>query len=136
MPEAKTTNYITMLRNRSRIGEEGALDLLYHDGERVFEAASASVYFVRGTTILAPKDSVLWGTIGSLVLELAKDRYEVVLCDIALDEALSADEVFLTSTTRGVVPIVALDDRPVGDGAVGPVVRDLMARYRTVAFGE
>ena len=48
VPEAKTTNYVTMLKNRSRIGDEGALDLLYHDGERVFEAASASVYFVRG----------------------------------------------------------------------------------------
>ena len=136
VPEAKTTNYITMLQNRERIRDEGALDLLYHDGERVFEAASASVYFVRDTTILAPKDSVLWGTIGTYVLELAKHHYEVVLCDVALDDALGADEAFLTSTTRGVVPIVSLDDRPVGDGRVGPVVRDLMALYRSAVFGE
>lgn len=135
VPEAKTTNYITMLRNRSRLADEGALDLLYHDGERVFEAASASVYFVRGNTILAPKDSVLWGTIGAYVLELARDRYEVVLREVTLDEVLSADEAFLTSTTRGVVPIVALDNRPVGDGVVGPVVRDLMERYRQAVFG-
>ncbi len=74
VPEAKTTNYITMLKHRSRVGDEGALDLLYHDGQRVTEAASASVYFVRGSTILAPKDSVLWGTIGSYVLDLAEER--------------------------------------------------------------
>ncbi len=91
---------------------------------------------MRGSTILAPKDSVLWGTIGSYVLNLAEERYEVVLCDISLEEALSADEAFLTSTTRGVVPIVALDDARVGDGTVGPVVRYLMARYRAAAFGE
>jgi branched-chain amino acid aminotransferase len=136
VPQAKTTNYVTMLRSRSRVIDEGALDLLYHDGNRVSEAASASVYFVRGTTILAPGDNVLWGTIGSVVLELARDRYDVVHCDIALDDALGADEAFLTSTTRGVVPIVALDDHPVGDGTVGPVVRDLMARYRSAVFGE
>jgi branched-chain amino acid aminotransferase len=136
VPEAKTTNYITMLQNRSRLGDEGALDLLYHDGERFTEAASASVYFVRGRTILAPKDSVLRGTIGSYVLELARDRFDVVACDIALDQAFEADEAFLTSTTRGVVPIVALDDRPVGDGSVGPVVRELMALYRESVFGE
>ena len=136
VPQAKTTNYITMVQNRSRIAEQGAMDLLYHDGERVFEAASASVYFVHGTTILAPKECVLHGTIGSCVLELAEGHYEVQVRDIALDEALGATEAFLTSTTRGVVPIVALDDDPVGDGNVGPVVSDLMKRYRAKYFSK
>jgi len=130
LPEAKTTGYLTMLRHRARTAEAGALDLLYHDGERVLEAASASVYFVRGGRIFAPADSVLWGTVGSLVLELAGDDYEVVAGDVALLDALSADEVFLTSTTRGVVPIVRLDDAPVGSGEPGPITRDLMARWR------
>ena len=130
LPEAKTTNYITMLQARSRCAEAGALDLLYHDGQRVYEAASASVYFVRDGRILAPGDSVLWGTVGSLVLELAGSDYEVVVSDVTLADALSADEAFLTSTTRGVVPIVRLDETPVGDGKPGPVTRDLMARWR------
>jgi branched-chain amino acid aminotransferase len=130
IPEAKTTNYLTMLGNRGRIADAGALDLLYHDGERVLEAASASVYFVRDRRIFAPPSDVLWGTVGSLVLELAGDDYEVVLGEIVLADALGADEAFLTSTTRGVVPIVRLDDRAVGDGAPGPVTRDLIARWR------
>ena len=130
LPEAKTTNYLTMLRHRTRIAEAGALDLLYHDGERVYEAASASVYFVRDDRIYAPADCVLWGTVGSLVLELAGADYEVVVGDITLADALSSDEVFLTSTTRGVVPIVRLDDSLVGSGEPGPVTRDLMARWR------
>jgi len=129
VPAAKTTNYVTMLRNRPRTDEAGALDLLYHDGERVFEAASASVYFVRDGRILAPADDVLWGTIGSLVLDLASAEYEVVRGDVPLEDAFSADEAFLTSTTRGVVPIVSLDDRPIGSGEVGPVVTRLMALY-------
>ena len=135
LPEAKTTGYLTMLRHRARTAEAGALDLLYHDGERVFEAASASVYFVSGGRIHAPADSVLWGTVGSLVLELAADDYEVVVGDVGLADALAADEAFLTSTTRGVVPIVRLDDAPVGDGTPGPVTRDLMARWN-LALGR
>jgi branched-chain amino acid aminotransferase len=134
-PEAKTTNYLTMLRNRARTAEAGAMDLLYHDGERVYEAASASVYFVRDGRIFAPRDSVLWGTVGSLVLEMAGDDYKVVTGDIALADALAADEVFLTSTTRGVVPIVRLDDVTVGDGTPGPVTRDLMARWAEALLG-
>lgn len=130
LPEAKTTNYITMLRHRTRCADAGAMDLLYHDGDRVYEAASASVYFVRDGRIYTPADSVLWGTVGSLVLELAGSDYEIVTGDIALGDALSADEIFLTSTTRGVVPIVRLDETPVGDGVPGPVTRDLMGRWQ------
>ena len=131
LPRAKTTNYITMLQAKPRLAEAGALDLLYHDGQHVFEAASASVYFVHGTTILAPlAEDVLWGTVGSLVLDLAGDRYTIEQRDVSLDEALTADEVFLTSTTRGVVPIVRIDDAAVGDGAPGPVTRALVALWR------
>jgi branched-subunit amino acid aminotransferase/4-amino-4-deoxychorismate lyase len=119
-----------MLQAKPRLAESGALDLLYHDGERVFEAASASVYFVRGDAILAPStDDVLWGTVGSLVLELADGSFTIEQRDVSLDEALTADEIFLTSTTRGVVPIVRLDDTAVGGGVPGPVTRALMALW-------
>ena len=130
LPRAKTTNYLTMLRAKPRLAEADALDLLYHDGERVFEAASASVYFVHGHTILAPAaEDVLWGTVGSLVLELCGDSFIIEQRDVSLREALTADEVFLTSTTRGVVPIVRIDDAPVGSGAPGLVTRALMALW-------
>ena len=135
-PLAKTTNYLTMIRQRPETDAAGAMDLLYHDGEHVFEAASASVYFVRGSTILAPRDSVLWGTIGSYVLELARERYDVLFTDVTLADAFSADEVFLTSTTRAVVPITAIDDTVIGDGKPGPITRELMAAYRSTVFGE
>jgi D-alanine transaminase/branched-chain amino acid aminotransferase len=130
IPEAKSTNYVTMLRNRGRLAQAGAMDLLYHDGDRVFEAASASVYFVVDGTILAPSADVLWGTVGSLVLRRAAESgIAVESRDITLAEALAADEAFLTSTTRGVVPIVRLDDAPVGSGEPGPVTRRLMAMW-------
>lgn len=130
IPAAKTTNYLTMLQNRDKTVEAGALDLLYHDGECIYEAASASVYFVSDGTILAPKDDVLLGTIGSLVLDLAKDSYEIVFGAISIADAFAADEAFLTSTTRGIIPIVRIDDSMVGDGTPGPVTRELMDRYR------
>lgn len=133
-PSAKTTNYLTMLKNGPRLEAEGGMDLLYHDHGRIYEAASASFYVVRGDTILAPKEDVLHGTIGSYVLDLARERYRVVHREFTVDEACGADEAFLTSTTRGIVPIVRLDDRPIGSGRVGPVTQDLMRRYREAVF--
>ena len=70
------------------------------------------------------------------MLDLAREEYDVVVGDVTLEDAFGADEAFLTSTTRGIVPIVRLDDREIGTGAVGPVTRDLMHRYREAVFGD
>lgn len=135
-PEAKSTNYLTWLRNHARIEQEGAMDLLYHDGRIVSEAATASVYVVKGGRILAPAGGVLHGTVGNRVLELASTRFEVLRTEVTLDDLFCAEECFLTSSVRGVVPITRIDETPVGTGAVGPVVRELMALYREAASGD
>lgn len=136
LPEAKTTGYLTALKHQAETAEADALDLLYHDGEYVSEASTASFYIVTDGTVRAPHSDVLWGTIGALVLELAAVNHEVVLGMVTLDDVYAADEAFLTSTTRGVVPIVKVDDRPIGDGTVGPVTRELMEAYNCVLLGE
>jgi branched-subunit amino acid aminotransferase/4-amino-4-deoxychorismate lyase len=137
LPEAKTTGYLTWLLNHARLEDEGAMDLLYHRDGVISEAATASFYVVRGGRIYAPDDGVLWGTVGVRVLGLAAREFEVVHGDVTLSEALGADECFLTSSVRGVVPIVQIDDHVIGDGLVGPITRRLMDRFaRAVAEGE
>ncbi len=134
LPEAKTTNYLTWLRNHPAIDEAGAIDVLYHFGGYVSEAATASFYIVRNRTVMAPDEGVLWGTIGSLVLDLARVDHEVISGPISLSEALAANEAFITSSVRGVVPIVRIDEHVIGDGTVGPVVTELMARCRRAMY--
>ncbi len=55
---------------------------------------------------------------------------EAVLRD---DDLFDADEAFLTSTTREVLPIVTVDGRPIGSGRPGPVTRKLLDAYRAQA---
>lgn len=136
LPEAKTTNYISWLRNHDRLEREGALDMLYHADGYVSEAATASFYVVRDGRIHAPAEGVLHGTIGTMVLGLATAEYEVVYGPITLQEALDADEAFVTSSVRGVVPVVRIDDVTIGDGAVGPVVTRLMEMCREAMRAE
>jgi branched-subunit amino acid aminotransferase/4-amino-4-deoxychorismate lyase len=126
VPEAKTTNYLIWLRNHDRIEREGAIDVLFHSDGLVSEAATASFYVVRGGRIHAPAGGVLHGTVGTMVLEQASERFEVVYEPLSLDDTLSADEAFITSSVRGVVPIVRIDDHVIGDGTVGPVTRELI----------
>ncbi len=135
IPEAKTTNYLTKLLGDAKTAEEGSLELLYHTGGIVTEGASASVFFVRDGCILAPREHVLHGTMGAFVLDLARRDYEIRATEVSVSDALNADEVFLTSTTRDIVPIVRIDKHIIGEGTPGPIVRDLMDRYRIAASG-
>ena len=68
LPEAKTTNYLTWLRNHHKLDEAGAIDVLYHADGFISEAATASFYVVRNGRIYAPGEGVLHGTVGELVL--------------------------------------------------------------------
>lgn len=128
-PEAKTTSYLTWLRNHDRIDEAGAIDMLFHSDGLVSEAATASYMIVKNGQVRVPDEGVLPGTIKAFALGAVKDVVDVVYGDLTLAEVFDADESFLTSTVRGVVPIVRIDDHVIGDGKVGPVTRQVMAAF-------
>jgi branched-chain amino acid aminotransferase len=130
LPQAKTTGYLTWLKNHPRIESEGAIDVLYHSEGTISEAATASVYIVRDGKIIAPGDGVLWGTVGGWTLKLAEEAgIPVEQRDVELVEVFSADECFLTSSVRNVVPITRVDDETIGDGKPGAVTKRLMELY-------
>ena len=67
-------------------------------------------------------------------MELARGAgIAIVERRIQPDELRAADEAFLTSATRGVLPIATIDGQPVGAGVPGPVTRRLMALYDELA---
>jgi D-alanine transaminase len=53
---------------------------------------------------------------------------------IAPDELRGADEAFITSATRGVLPVTTVDEKPVAGGTPGPISRKLMALYDALAL--
>jgi branched-chain amino acid aminotransferase len=97
------------------------------------ECTQSNLFVVRnGATITPPLESgLLPGITREFICELGRDAgievREQVLRD---DDLFSADEAFLTSTTRELVPIVSVDDRKIGDGKPGPVTQKLLATFR------
>jgi len=113
--------------------QAGAQDaILIRDGF-VTEAAAANVFVIKDEVIYtAPKnDLILGGITRDLVLELA--RTAGIECrEEAPTEALlqCADEVWISSSTREIVPVTELDDKPVGDGQKGVVWYNTMQQYQ------
>ena len=92
----------------------------------VCEATTANVFVVRdGVPLTPPVDSgCLAGITRDHVLEMGGAERRVTI-----DDLRSADEAFLTSSTREVQPLVAVDGNAVGDGRPGPVTRRIAAEY-------
>jgi branched-chain amino acid aminotransferase len=64
------------------------------------------------------------------VLELAREQgHEVRETTVHADAVRQADEVLITSTAGGVVPVTSVDGAPIGDGTMGPVTRSLRDAY-------
>jgi D-alanine transaminase len=111
---------------RQQAVEAGAGEIILLRDGLLTEASASTVEVVIDGEIRTPPNSpqILPGTTRSLIEELA-DQHDLPRRAIAVSEAQlrSADEVWLTAATRGVIAVTTLDGQPVGDGRPGPLWR-------------
>ncbi|MFL6566768.1 MAG: D-amino acid aminotransferase [Burkholderiales bacterium] len=113
--------------------EAGAAEtILFRDG-KLTEASSSNVFIVkRGVILSPPKTSlILPGITYDVVLELARGaNLPLELREVAEAEVRAADEIWVTSSSKEVLPIVSLDAAPVGGGRPGPVFARMYRLYQ------
>jgi branched-chain amino acid aminotransferase len=113
--------------------------LLAPDGN-VSECTGENIFVVRDGVISTPPTSdagALKGITQDSIETIARDfGYEVTHEQLIRTDLYSADEAFLTGTAAEVVPIRAVDDRPVGSGKPGPITRQLQQTYFATVRGE
>jgi len=118
---------------RQLSAEVGAAEtILFRDG-KLTEASASNVFIVKGGTIQAPPKShlILPGITYDVVVELAAAAgLPMRFGDIKEGEVLAADELWVTSSSKEVFPIVELDGKPIGDGKPGPVFRHMYRLYQ------
>ena len=103
--------------------------LLDHAGN-VTEGPGFNVFAVFGSTVVTPDQGVLHGITRKTVLDMcAEAGLEPETRPLPLDEFWGADEVFLSSSGGGVIPVAQVDDRHFSNGAAGPVAAGLRTRY-------
>ncbi len=100
--------------------------------DEVCEGSMSNVFVVTDATIATPPISagILEGITRDLVLSIAREGgFELEEKILLPDELLGADEVFITASSRQVVPIVKVDEQPIADGRPGPVTQKLISLY-------
>jgi len=131
--DIKSTSLLGNCLLRTLAADAGCAEaILVRDGE-LTEASASNVFVVKNGTVLAPPKShlILPGITYDVVLEILRDNavpHEVRPVKEA--ELRSADEIWVTSSSREVLPITALDGKPVGSGKPGPVGAKVYALYQ------
>jgi branched-chain amino acid aminotransferase len=131
---AKVGNYLAGMMALRVARQSKAHEALILDvAGRVTEGTTSNVFIVRGQTIFTPPDDagILLGITRAKVIELAPQiGLSVKFSPLVVTDLLSADEVFLSSSIREILPVVRIDGTEVGQGKPGPRTRELHRAFR------
>ncbi|MFQ5718840.1 MAG: aminotransferase class IV [Acidobacteriota bacterium] len=129
-PAAKTSNLLNNILGSYQAQKQGAEEgiMLNRDGY-VAEGTMSNLFIVRRERVQTPPLDVgiLPGITRGFVLDLARSAgLDVVERRFRPDQLTAADEVFLTGTTKGILPVTRVDRHAIGDGSPGPITRRLI----------
>lgn len=130
-PTVKNFHWGDLVRGLFEAYDRDAWLAILLDGDGlVCEGPGFNVFAVVGGELMTPSRGVLEGITRRTVIDIAGALGWVVrIGDLPASALYRAEEIFLTSTAGGVMPVATLDGRPVGEGRPGPMSTALRNRY-------
>jgi D-alanine transaminase len=130
--DIKSLNLLGNLLAKQKAAQAGCFEAIQHRGSTVTEGSSSNLFIVNdGKLVTHPADHfILNGISRQKVLELSREN-DIPFEERAftIDELLSADEVFLSSTTAEVMPVIEIDGSPVKDGKPGELTQRVQGLF-------
>lgn len=124
--DIKTTNYAFPVWHSAQWKAAGAEDVLYHWNGVISESSRSNIFVIKDGVISTPNNHILHGITRKRTLELAP---ETIIREISMQEVLAADELFITSTTKKILPVTKIDGHSIGNGTVGPRTSQLIQDF-------
>jgi branched-subunit amino acid aminotransferase/4-amino-4-deoxychorismate lyase len=130
-PELKATSFIqSSLEERQKLQEKSAYEALMVKNDHILEGLTSNFFYFRGGKLGTARSGILNGVTRRQVLRLAAGQgIPLIFRALPLEHLPKVEEAFLTSSSRGIVPIVRVDEVAIGSGRVGEQVRRLMRSY-------
>jgi len=125
---AKTLAYLDSYVSHQRAQKEGYYDALLTDEEQfVYEGAYSNIFWFEEESLYTRKENVLKGITADIVLNIS--LFKTGFKTIHLSEILKKDEIFLTQTSAGILPVTQIDNHTIGDGKVGQKTKKIMNEF-------
>lgn len=130
-PTVKNYHWLDLVKGLYAAYEQGAETAILLDAHgNIAEGPGFNVFVVKDGAISTPDHGVLMGISRQTVFDLSDAmRIKCVARDVSPDELKAADEVFVTSTAGGVMPVTRIGEAPVGSGLVGPLTSEITEAY-------
>ena len=139
-PRIKSLNYLAHILAKIEAVNAGVDEaLMLESTGEVAEGVGENVFCVSNHTLRTPpaNSGILRGVTRDAVIELGREAgFDVREESLNRYDLYTADEVFLTGTAAEVVGVIKLDGRKIGSGVVGPVTKDMAARFRELVARE
>ena len=122
----------SILAHREAMNQDAFEAILYDGYGNITEGSMTNVFMVKNGVLTTANDFILEGTVRNHILELLEKNNvvkKIETREIEYEEFFKADEVFITSTLKGVVPVVKVDDKKIGKGKVGEYTQKIMDMY-------
>ncbi len=131
LPKVKSIGYLEGIRMMPVVRQRELDDILYHWGGNISESVRSNFFvFKKDGTLVTSNSGILFGITRKKVIELAGKRCKVEIRPLRLEELQEAEEAFLTSSIKGVMPVISVEDQIIGNGKPGPLTQQLYADYR------
>lgn len=125
LSSVKTIDYLQAIRLQPLLKLKQADDLLYHNHGDVRECPRANIFMIKNRQVFTPISGILRGITRGKILGIHLDGIEVKEQDFTLDDLANADEAFISSSTKNILPVLSLDGKPIGDGKPGKITSAL-----------
>lgn len=130
--DIKSINLLGSVLAKEEANQKGCVEAILHRDFGVTEGSSTNIFIVKDKVLYThpANNYILNGITRLVVIDLAKELGFSVKEEVFTKEALlEADEVFMTSTTAEITPIIEVDDKKIASGEVGEVTKQLQAAY-------
>ena len=138
-PNIKSMNYLNNILAKIEANQKGGDEAIILDVRgNISEGSGDNIFIIKNGTISTPTVmNNLRGITRAAAIEIAQDLgYPLRETDLGLFDLYTADEVFVTGTAAEIAPITTVDGRPVGDGSVGTITKELMQKFEELTQTE
>ncbi len=130
LPTAKSINYLMGVYLQQKVKDAGADDVLYVKNGFISELPRSNVFIVsKENELITPDSNVLHGVTRKHILQLASKVLTVKEQPVQLDELLNANEVFVSSTTKRLLPVLSVNGLQIATGKAGTTTGLLYQRF-------
>lgn len=125
--DTKSTNYISAIVALN--SNPTYNDILFTKENNILECSTSNIFIIKNEEIYTPKENILFGITRNMLINKIKNKYTVEEKIISIQELYDADEIFISATTKGIIPVTNIDGKIISNGCCGKITKKLQQEF-------